>query len=308
MRRGVVAGRLAVFGAILFAGLFAGLTACVTRQVVPPAPGAPAARLVPSPLLGRPFDVIPSRSRLILLVYRAGPMAALGHNHVIACRCLTGTVYLPRDPLHASFDLRVAVTQLTVDDPALRAAEHSADFPADVPQSARQGTRHNMLGAALLDAAEFPDITLRAEGLRRASDGGPHDMLADVLVQTRGQARSITVPVRYDIEADEIVVTGKFPLRQTDLGLTPFSALGGALEVRDGMEVRLRLVARRRARISARNDSLKSRQEPRLYWAPSQAPIGVPTVRNCSERHVSPLVSKALPGAVNTFSPRTPKV
>lgn len=239
---GVVAARLAVFGAILFAGL----TGCVTRQVAPPAPGAPAVRLVPSPLLGRPFDVIPGRSRLILLVYRAGPMAALGHNHVIACRCLAGTVYLPRDPLHASFDLRLPVTQLTVDDPALRAAEHSADFPADVSQSARQGTRHNMLGAALLDAAQFPNITLRAAGLRQSSNGGPHDMLADVLVQTHGQARSITVPVRYDIEGEQIVITGEFPLKQTDLGLTPFSALGGALQVRDGMEVRLRLVAARR--------------------------------------------------------------
>lgn len=242
MRRGVVAARLAVFGAILLAGL----TGCVTRQVAPPAPGVTAARPVPSPLLGRPFDVIAAKSRLILLVYRAGPMAALGHDHVIACRCLTGTVYLPGDPLHASFDLRLAVTRLTVDDPALRAAEHSPDFPPDVPRSARQGTRHNMLGAALLDAAAFPNITLRAEGLRQSSDGRPHDMLADVLVQTRGRARSITVPVRYDIEGDEIVITGEFPLKQTDLGLTPFSALGGALQVRDGMEVRLRLVAVRR--------------------------------------------------------------
>lgn len=242
MRRGVVAGWLAVFGAILFAGL----SGCVTQEAAPPPVGAPAGRLVPSPLLGRPFDVIPSKSHLILLVYRAGPMAALGHDHIIACHCLTGAVYLPRDPLHASFDLRVDVSQFTVDDPALRAAEHSPDFPADVPQSARQGTRHNMLGAALLDAARFPDITLRAEGLRQSPDGKPRDMLADVLVQTRGQARSITVPVRYDIEGDEIRVTGRFPLKQTDLGLTPFSALGGALKVRDGMEVRLELVAKRR--------------------------------------------------------------
>jgi polyisoprenoid-binding protein YceI len=186
------------------------------------------------------------RSRLLVLVYRAGPLAALGHNHIIACRCLTGTVYLPRDPLRASFDLHVAVEQLTVDDPALRAGEHSAEFPPDVPQSARQGTRRNMLGEALLNAARYPDITLLARGLRASSDGKPEDLVADVLVNVRGQIRSLSVPVQYHLQADEIVVTSEFPLKQTDLGLTPFSALGGALTVRDGMKVRLELIARRR--------------------------------------------------------------
>lgn len=201
---------------------------------------------IPSPLVGHPFDVIPARSRLIVLVYRAGPLAALGHNHVIACNCVTGTVYLPRDPLRASFDLRAAVRQFAADDPALRAAEHSADFPPDVTRSARQGTRHNMLGPALLNAARFPDITLRAAGLRHSSDRRPGDLIAEVQVRALGQVHSLSVPVRYHMEADEIVVTTKFPLRQTDLGLTPFSALGGALSVRDGMTVRLELIARRR--------------------------------------------------------------
>ena len=236
---------LGILGAILS---IAGLGGCVTRQVAP-APGqAPHAPPVPSPRLGRAFDVVPERSRLIVLVYRAGALAALGHNHVVACRCLSGTVYLPRDPLHASFDLHLAVEQLTVDDPVLRAAEHSADFPPDVPQSARQGTRHNMLGAAVLDGARYPDITLRAEGMRRATGGRPDDMTADILVQLHGQSHSIPVPVRYRIRADEIVVTGAFPLKQTDLGLTPFTALGGALQVRNTIEIRLRLVARARVR------------------------------------------------------------
>jgi len=236
---------LGVLGAILS---IAGLGGCMTRQPAPAAGQAPHARLVPSPLLGRAFDVVPERSVLIVLVYRAGALAALGHNHVVACRCVNGTVYLPRDPLHAGFDLHIAVNQFTVDDPALRAAEHSADFPPDVPQSARQGTRHNMLGAAVLGAARYPDITLRAEGMRCAAGGRPDDMLADVLLQLQGQARSISVPVRYRIKANEIVITGAFPLKQTDLGLTPFTALGGALQVRNAIEIRLRLVARARVR------------------------------------------------------------
>lgn len=240
-RRG---GCCKVVGALLCA---AALTGCVTRQAAPPGHALPA-RTLPSPFIGRAFDVVTAESRLIVLVYRAGPLAALGHNHVISCRCLTGRVYLPRDPLHASFDLRLDVTQFTVDDPALRAAERSTDFPPDVPQTARDGTRHNMLGAALLNAAKYPDITLRSAGLRSSPDGGRGDIVAEALVAVDGRAHSVAVPMHYDVRADEIVVTGKFPLKQTDLGLTPISVAGGAVRVRDGLTVELRLVARPRHR------------------------------------------------------------
>ena len=233
----------AILGAVLLAGI---LTGCATPQGAPPAPGrAPAPRIVPTPLLGQPFEVIAAESRLTVLVYRAGALAALGHNHVVSCRCLSGTIYLPRDPLRAGFDLRVAVKGLTVDDPVLRAAEHSRDFPPDGSSSARGGTRHNMLGAALLSAATYPDITLRSEDLRPSSDGKRGDVVAHVLVRLVGQSRSIAVPMHYDIGADAIRVSGEFPLKQTELGLTPFSAAGGALKVRDGMTVRLSLLARR---------------------------------------------------------------
>lgn len=243
-RGDVAAKALGLLAATL---LMAGISGCATREVAAPAPGQAAPGHIPaSPLIGQPFDVDPAGSRLIVLAYRAGALATLGHNHVIACRCLTGTVYLPRDPLRGSFDLRLAVQQLTVDDPELRSSQHSADFPPDVPQSARQGTRHNMLGAALLNAAKYPEIRLRSAGLRRSPDGKAGDIVARVLLQVEGATHSIAVPMHYEIRADEIVVTGEFPLKQTDLGLTPFTALGGALRVRNSLEVRLRLLARRR--------------------------------------------------------------
>ena len=50
--------------------------------------------------------------------------------------------------------------------------------------------------------------------------------------------------MHYEMTDDRIVAAGEFPLKQTDLGLTPFNVVGGALRVRDGMLVRIRLVAR----------------------------------------------------------------
>jgi hypothetical protein len=231
----------AILSVIVLAGALAG---CASPPPAVTAHGLPA-QAAPAPNVGRPFEVVADESSLIVLVYRAGALAALGHNHVISCRCISGTLYLPGDPLKGSFDLRIAVARLTVDDPSLRAAERSADFPADVPQSARQGTRHNMLGAALLYAARYPQIRLRAVGLRPAPAGQPGDLIAQALIEVRGHIRPIAVPVHYELRRDRLVASGRFSLRQSAIGLTPFSAMGGALRVRDLMRVRFQLVAKR---------------------------------------------------------------
>ena len=181
-----------------------------------------------------------------MLVYRAGTLAALGHNHVIACSCLAGTIYVPADPLAVSFELRLPVAQFSVDDPALRAAQRGGSFPPEVPRADRQGTRRHMLGATQLNAARFSDITLRSESLRAASDGRAGDIVVRLAVQVAGRRRSITVPMHYELRGHEIEARGDFPLSQSALGLTPYSVLGGALRVRDRMQVRFRLLAIRR--------------------------------------------------------------
>jgi hypothetical protein len=61
----------------------------------------------------------------------------------------------------------------------------------------------------------------------------------------RGQLRSFTVPVRYRLAGDgSLEAAGEFPLRQSELGLMPFSAMLGALQVQDEMRVSFHIVAR----------------------------------------------------------------
>ncbi|TLY72770.1 MAG: YceI family protein, partial [Gammaproteobacteria bacterium] len=124
--------------------------------------------------------------------------------------------------------------------------EHSPDFPPDVPDAAREGTRRNMLGEALLDAERNPQIVLRAVRLESAGEAGgeARAVLARVQTTVRGEQRTISVPVRYQFTAGALIASGEAPLRQSDLGLTPFSALLGALQVQDEMRVRFRIVAR----------------------------------------------------------------
>ncbi len=183
--------------------------------------------------------MVPDESLLTILVFRGGALVKAGHNHVIASHSLAGSAWVPEDPERASFEIHVPVNEFTIDEPKLRALE-GEEFATEVPDSAREGTKKNMLSEPMLDGARFPEIVLRSGRMERGSEG----MLAQVGVSARGQTRVITVPIQYEIRENEVRATGQFALRQTDLGLTPFSLLGGALRVEDQMTVRFSVVAR----------------------------------------------------------------
>jgi polyisoprenoid-binding protein YceI len=235
----------------------AALGGCPLPPHVPAPPPAAVAPQALAPHQGTPYDIVSDASLLTVLVYRGGTLASAGHNHVIASHALRGTIYVPPDVLASSFEVRFDVATLTVDEPALRAQQASPDFPPDVSESAKQGTRHNMLGEALLDAAHNPEIVLRAVRVEAAPGAaGADTVLAHVQSTVRGEVRTFVVPLRYRLGNGELTVSGEFPLKQSDLGLTPFSAMLGALQVQDEMRVSVRIVARTAARTAAVNKDL----------------------------------------------------
>jgi len=159
---------------------------------------------------------------------------------VIASHDVSGTFYVPDDVSHSTFELHIPVAQLVIDEPDLRAKE-GPDFPTDVPDSAKESTRRNMLSEALLNGTQYPDITLVSQHIDAAASGS--QIRADVQVTVRGQTHTVSVPVVYSLVNGELTASGELPLKQSDLGLTPFSALLGALAVQDELRVRFHFVA-----------------------------------------------------------------
>jgi polyisoprenoid-binding protein YceI len=217
---------------------------------VPPAPGFPQ-----NPHAGQPFDVVSRESLLTILAFRGGALAKVGHNHVIASHDVSGAFYVPDDVAQTTFELRIPVAQLTIDEPELRAKE-GPDFPTDVSDSAKEGTRRNMLSEALLSGAQYPEITLVSQHIETTTPGS--QVRAEVQMSVRGQIHTVSVPVSYSRVAGELTVSGELPLAQTALGLTPFSALLGTLAVQDEMRVRFRIVAHRAQTSSAARSQLSS--------------------------------------------------
>ena len=227
---------------VLFAGwLLLGLAACQTsppaEEVPPPAPVTPAEIAIPAG--AREYKVVAEESLLQMFVYRGGAMARLGHNHVIASHQLTGSVYVTDDPAQTRFDITFPAGELTIDEPALR-EQAGPDFSATVPQSARDGTRKNMLSEALLDAEKYPALRLRATDVVVAGEG--YDVGVEITI--KDQVRNVRVPVQVTRTDGAIAASGEFPLKQSDLGLKPFSVGAGALVVIDEMRIHFDVMAR----------------------------------------------------------------
>lgn len=182
------------------------------------------------------------QSRVTLKVYRDGPLARFGHNHVITATQISGTVYREREPMQSGVELTIPVQAFEVDRADAR-EQAGADFPGPLPPEAIAGTRQNMLGPKVLAAAQYPHIVLQTLAL---SGQWPNPVLT-VEVKLREFTRVVSIPVRISESGDRIVATGELTLSQTQLGLTPYSVLGGGLRVRDNIDVTFHLVAKRHA-------------------------------------------------------------
>jgi len=196
---------------------------------LPPRPpvGAP-----PPPAVTAPSHDVVAGS-VVIRVDPDGPLAGLGHRHLIRSEALAGTVAMGEPVTQTGFTLELPLASLEVDPP---------DAVADVPEERRLATRRNMLGPAVLDAARFPVLTLTAQQI----SGGPESFVARTQVGLRGASHSIDVPVRLQIDGSRLIATGEFTVSHADLGLRPFAVGMGALRVAETIVIRYRLEARPR--------------------------------------------------------------
>ena len=207
------------------------LTACGQPLVPPvPGPGADPGSYRSAAASGvAVYAVDPRASLLAVTVRRAGVMARLGHDHVVASHTLAG--YVAPDAGRADVSFRV--DQMTVDEPLLL---RDAGITRQPSPQAVEGTRTNMLGP-VLQAQRYPTVALHAE---RQADGQLR-----VAVTLHGTTRWLALPATIQLDAAQVTASGTARLKQTDFGIRPFSVGGGLLSVQDELEVRYQIVARR---------------------------------------------------------------
>jgi polyisoprenoid-binding protein YceI len=92
----------------------------------------------------------------------------------------------------------------------------------------------------VLDAANYPFIRIESASLI-----GPRwnpEVTARVTVH--GTASELKFPAAVFEQPGSLTVIAAFRVLQSDLGMKPYSILGGAIRVRDAIDIRVRLVAR----------------------------------------------------------------
>lgn len=229
--------------ALALASLLAGCsgTPAPTTNAPSPATVAAPATVAPAGAAAQPGtqDLHPGeaawlvdtdRSFLRLRVYRGGTLARLGHNHVIVAP-LAGTVRTRAGRVEM-LDAATMLTRWQVDDADER-ARAGAGFESVPDAAAIAGTRTNMFSKALLDAEQFPAISIRGCGGPLADGALP--LMLDIELQGRH------VPVQLVLRATPTGggwrAEASTQLTHAQLGLAPFSALGGALKVEERIDV-----------------------------------------------------------------------
>lgn len=225
--------------AVLLATLLAACAAPVGGSAGEPKPGLsqapkefPASFYEQAAARGQPvYRVDTANSLVAVTVRRAGSMARLGHDHVVASRAVQGYVA----PEAGRADLFVPLAELTVDEAALRT---EAGLDTRPTESDIAGTRSNMLDK-VLEVQQFPFSLIRVNGNGESSAGA---QLA-VAITLHGTTRTFSVPMQVEATGDKMRVTGSIEFNQSDFGIVPFSILGGAIQVKDELSLRFAISA-----------------------------------------------------------------
>ena len=217
------------FGTALLAAALA-ISACGTQPPAPAAsqPATTAPALQDSPTAHR---IVAGDSLITITVRRGGPLARMGHDHVVATRLVEGFVDLQQ----GRTELRFRLDQLTVDEAALR---KEAGLETQPSADAIDGTRRNMF-SKVLRADSYPWVLVKA-----AFEGNSRNMLR-AEITLHGVTREYRLPLQLREDGATVLANGAFTVKQTDFGITPFAVFGGALAVKDELELKFAISARR---------------------------------------------------------------
>ena len=166
----------------------------------------------------------PSHSRITIHVGKSGLFSAAGHEHEVNAPIAEGAID-DSEATHVWF--RVEAARMTV-------------FP-EKDQEAVQSTMQN----SLLESAKFPEIRFESTAIHKIADG---KWAVTGNLTLHGKTNSITV----DVHDDGGTYLGEARIRQTQFGMQPVSAAGGAVKVKDELRIDFVIVASKQSAASSR--------------------------------------------------------
>ena len=184
------------------------------------------------------YDVDSDASRADILVFKGGKLARFGHDHVISTTTINGSVTVASSFSDSTAELTVPLDTLEVDREELK-KKYGID--SRLSRSAKMGTRENMLDK-VLQATDWPQVSISISVI----ETNPENPVLNISFNMHGVKQEFKLPASLQMSDDQLHVQGAFGLKKTDYGIKPFSRMGGALRVEDGLKIHFDLLANRR--------------------------------------------------------------
>ena len=180
----------------------------------------------------RTFTVDTEHSRATIDVGKSGAFSFAGHTHEVEAPLTSGVVHLDPDALERS-DVRLEFNA---------AAMHvtgKGEPPGDVPK-----VTEAMLGPQVLDVKRYPSITFESTGVTARGALPTLDLSVAGKLTIRETTKPVTAAVAVKVDGATLTATGRFTIKQTDFGIKPISAGGGAVKVKDELTITFTIAAR----------------------------------------------------------------
>jgi len=167
-------------------------------------------------------DINLAASKITINVEKSGLFSAFAHNHTIAAPLASGHL----DVEKRTVELKFRSQEIKVLDPGIKESER-----ADIQQT--------MQSDKVLDSARFPEISFVSTSVEVA---GGSSATKRYLVRGSLTLHGVTQPIELPVAFSEGHYIGKVTLKQTDFGITPVKIAGGAVKVKDAIEVKFEIV------------------------------------------------------------------
>ena len=161
----------------------------------------------------------------------------LAHNHAV--QAVGWSSSFKYEVGSCELSITVPVKQLNVDPPALRKTL-GTDFEGVIAEGDRETIKENMLASGQLNASKHSTIEFKSQSCELSADKSK--IKGDFTL--RGVTNSIEIPVEFSEEGESVSLKGRFPIKSTDYGFEPYSAMFGQIANKAEMVIEFHLMSK----------------------------------------------------------------
>lgn len=170
------------------------------------------------------YEFGPSNGHLYVKTYKDGVAKAMGHDLTLEVTAWQAEVVVDEDPGKASVSASASAKTFTVVEGHGGAKALRDKDKADIVKN---------IDNKILKTDEHSDIVFKSTGVKATGDH--YDVTGDLTIMGK------TSPATMVIDVNGSNAKGSVSVKQTDFGVKPFSAMMGALKIKDNVDINFEL-------------------------------------------------------------------